>query len=143
MFLQIGVFNQYIYIIAQPKRNQHNTLDQLEENQYNTMDQLEENQSFADFLEQFMPRPLAEFLDGFFTSIAWLIALCSILAFLEWIFGIDTDNLMFKTGLYTFWVLYIVPWCAIFGCLMLLNICRVVIRVIQAVHFVIVRLCFY
>ena len=127
----------------QLEENQHNTLDQQEEIQHNTLAQQEENQSFADFLEQFMPRPLAEFLGGFFTSIAWLIALCSILALLEWIFGIDTDNLMFKTGLYAFWVLYIGPWCAIFGCLMLLNICRVFIRVIQAVHFVIVRLCFY
>ena len=139
--------------MAQPEENQHNTLNQQEENNHNTLDQLkehrhytlaqqEENQSFADFLEQFMPRPLAEFLGGFFTSIAWLIALCSILALLEWIFGIDTDNLMFKTGLYAFWVLYIGPWCAIFGCLMLLNICRVFIFFIQAV-LVIVRLCFY
>ena len=70
--------------MAQPEENQHNTLNQQEENNHNTLDQLkehqhytlaqqEENQSFADFFEQFMPRPLAKFLDYFLNFIYYVI----------------------------------------------------------------------
>ena len=117
--------------MVQLEENQHNTLDQQKENQHNTLDQQENNQSHADVLEKFMPKPLEEFLDGFLTTIALSIVLCSILAFLEWIFGIDTDNIIFTKGVFVLCTLYMVSYCVIFGCLVLNMISRVIIRVFE------------
>ena len=89
--------------MAQPDDNQHNTLDQLEENQHNTLAQQEKNQYFADFLEQFMPRPLARFLDDFSENITFVINLCLILTFLHWAFGIEIDTRMYETGVLSLW----------------------------------------
>ena len=68
-----------------------------------TLDQQEENQSFADFLEQFMPRPLAKFLDDSLRIISFVINICLILTILHWTFGIDIDTRIYKIGVLGLW----------------------------------------
>ena len=92
--------------LAQLEENQHNTLDQLEEIQHTTLAQQENNQSFADFLEQFMSRPLAEFLDEFLRIISFVIELCFIydVLILQRIYGIDTGNRTIIMGVFALWM---------------------------------------
>ena len=101
--------------MAQPKGNQHNTLDQLKENLKNTLAQmLNENQSFGDFLEQFMPRPLARILDNFLWIISRVIDLSLILTILHWTFGIEIGTRIYEIGVLALWTLGI-SCCAIFA----------------------------
>ena len=117
-------------MMAQQEENQNNTLDQQEENQHNTLAQqennqnntlaqiLNENQSFADFLEQFMPRSLAKFLKDFLRIILFVIDLCLILTFLHWNYGIEIDTRIYGIGVLGLWM-YGILWCANLGCLVL------------------------
>ena len=89
--------------LDQQEENQHNTLAQPEENQHNTMAQQKENQPFADFFEQFMPRPLAEFLDHFLNFIYYVINICLILTILHWVFGIEIGTRIYGIGVLALW----------------------------------------
>ena len=88
----------------------------------NTLDQQEENQSFADFLEQFMPRPLANFLDYFSRIYALVFVL--IPTILHMTFGIDFDTHMHEIGV-TAMCMHGILCCAIFGWLLLKLISKV------------------
>ena len=122
--------------MAQPKGNQHNTLDQQEENHHNTLDQLKENlkntlaqmlnenQSFGDFLEQFMPRPLARILDNFLWIISRVIDLSLILTILHWTFGIEIDTRIYEMGKVAMSTLSI-SCCAIFAWVVLNMVSKV------------------
>ena len=110
--------------MAQQENNQNNTLDQQEENQHNTLAQQKENQSFVDFLEQFMPRPLAKFLDYFLRIISFLINLCFILTILHWTFGIEIGTRIYEIGVLGLWM-NVISCCTIFALVVLILISKV------------------
>ena len=111
--------------MAQQENNQHNTLAQQEENQHYTLDQmLIGNQSFADLLEQLMPRPLAKFLDYFLRIISFLINLCFILTILHWTFGIEIGTRIYEIGVLGLWM-NVISCCTIFALVVLILISKV------------------
>ena len=101
--------------MAQLEENQHNTLDQpeenqhitlarrveilykllaqLEENQHNTLAQQENNRSFADYIFDYILRPLAKFDDYFSWPISILVYTFWIYDWLilQWLYGFDND----------------------------------------------------